>query len=99
MTKGTSFQSSWLSKLDVNGIEVGNYIKPVHGNNFLAYCLICNKKFSTKSGFCKINEHAGRDIHLLNLFKIKKTQLKLHCTDNLSNTSNKSLDESYMSGK
>ena len=107
---GTKFQKSWLNKLDDNGMEAGAYIQRIANNDFFSYCIICEKKFSTRAGFCRINEHAGRKIHHQNLFKLKKSQLKLQAiekktdssvTQNSSKTlsSSKQLKESNLSGK
>lgn len=78
---GTKFQSSWLKKLDSTGMEAGNYIQPVSNNHFFSRCIICDSKFSTSSGFCKINDHIATKKHTSNLFKLKKTQLKLQVSE------------------
>lgn len=86
----TKFQDAWLKRRDSNNVEVGSYIKLYSGSIYISYCIICERKISTKAGFSKIDDHSTTKIHLKNVFKLKKSQLRLQATENKTGASKSS---------
>lgn len=80
------FKESWLAKSDCNKTVVGLWAQKVDKDAYSCMCRICNKPFKIDKGFDRINQHAKRAIHRLNLSKLK-SQLTLTSKATLQTTS------------
>lgn len=97
--KNVQFQENWLTKKDSLGYVVKKYLKKDEKDVHKAFCFICEKEFSVKKGFEKIEQHIRTGVHQQNLPKIDNTQLILNVVKNTNTNENSNNNNAECSQK